>query len=172
MGDLDADGESDLVISGVFPTEVSGNAVLLRAYSARTGTILWEAAPASGTSNYWEQRRLSAINPVGDVTGDDVPDILIGGDDLESNLRGARAVPPDLRADGSVVCTWQVGLAGLGQTVVGNRVAYLGDVDDDDIGDFAVISYNRDTDSGTLVAKVSVYSLTNTNLTAPIWVKA
>lgn len=171
VGDLDADGESDLVISGVFPTEVSGNAVLLRAYSARTGTILWEAAPASGTSNYWEQRRLSAINPVGDVTGDDVPDILIGGDDLERISAVLGAVHLISGADGSVVRTWQVGLAGLGQTVVGNRVAYLGDVDDDDIGDFAVISYNRDTDSGTLVAKVSVYSLNNTNLTAPIWVK-
>lgn len=171
VGDLDADGESDLAISGVFPTEVGGNTVLLRAYSARTGTILWEAAPASGSNNYWEQRRLSAINPVGDVTGDGVPDMLIGGDDLERTSAVLGAVHLISGADGSVVRTWQVGLAGLGQTVVGNRVAYLGDVDEDGVGDFAVISYSRDAGSGSLVAKVSVYSLTNTNLTVPVWVK-
>ncbi len=168
VGDLDGDGEGDLVISGVFPTQVAGNPVLLRAYSARTGSLIWESAPASGTNYYDPQRVMSAIVPVGDLNGDGKGDLLVGGDDLDRAPGVLGAVFLLSGSNGSLLRAWKVGTI---TNVAGNRVAFLGDVNSDGIGDFAVVSYDRDTTTGTLAAKVSVYSLNDSNLSTPIWVK-
>ena len=167
VGDINGDGEPDIIVSGLFPTQVGGNNVLLRAYFARTGTLFWGSAPAPG-SNYFLHRLMSTIIPVGDINGDGRTDILVGGDDLGAAPDALGAVFLISGINGSVIRAWQVGTS---TNVAGNRIAYLGDVDADGTGDFAVVGYERTSDITAPTAKITVYSLKNSSLVTSVWVQ-
>lgn len=165
VGDLNGDGKTDLVVSDVFPNQIGGKTVLLRAFSIQSGTMLWESAPAAGTAYGTAQHFLSTVLDVGDQTGDGKPDVLVGDDDLADALGAVFLVSG---ANGALVRAWPLGTP---TNVAGNRLAYLGDVNADGHGDFAVVSYERTTGSTVPLAKISVFSLNTSSLATPIWVK-
>lgn len=171
-GDLDGDNQDDLVITGTFPNQVGGRTVTTRAYSARTGTIIWEAAVGDVNDQYGANNP-SGLVSVGDYNGDGKPDLLVGGDDSNigdnfTTSKGFVSLVSGL--DGSVLRTWQPGDISTG---FGNRIAYLGDVDNSNVGDFAVISYTLGSLNGadTIIGTLEVHSLDNADLSVNIWSK-
>jgi hypothetical protein len=168
-GDLDADGQSDIIVTGFFPTQIGGQNVTTRAYSARTGSIIWEAAIGALSDQYFT-RSYRTIVPVGDVNSDDIPDILIGGDDgsisFGDSTRGYLALVSG--ASGALIREW---LPAAGDLGFGSQVVFMGDANNDTIGEFAFITHQHQSADPTsaIVATLNFQDLTNTAINAPTW---
>lgn len=167
-GDLDADGFIDVVVTGAYFTSGSEPSLNTRAISLRTGTVLWEGNFGGSLASYNNTRVLRTIISVGDVNSDGTNDILIGGDDGLSSFTQEGYLGLISGRDGVIIREWRSGDV---QVAIGASVAFLGDVNADGVGDFAMITSRRLTaDETTLpVATLNVFSLTSPNLSTPIW---
>lgn len=168
-GDLDKDGQPDILISGNFASVGNNPVITARAFSARTGAVIWQGSIGSVTDPYLT-RTYSGFASVGDVNADNVPDFLFGGDDggigIGDMQRGYLALISG--ADGSVIRDW---LPASGETGFGSAVAYLGDTNNDGTGEFAYILHKHQTPENTapIIAELHVQELTNMGITAPTW---
>ncbi len=137
-GDIDGDGFDDL-LTGLNGWE-KGNQKHFRVYSGADGSVLrqWTFGGALGAQAW-------SCSPAGDVDGDGVPDVVLGGrSDADSFVRVMSG------ADGSEIWNWPA----LSTGAIGREVRGGGDVDCDGVPD--VIA--RDNDSSTAESNVNVYS--------------
>ncbi|MGH7150960.1 MAG: integrin alpha, partial [Planctomycetota bacterium] len=124
-GDVDGDGRDDAVVGAptwsgpTLATEYAGKVFLL---SGATGWTLWEAAGPVQSGNLG-----SSVAGPGDLTGDGIPDVLVGSLDLGQ----ARAYSG---VDGSLVYAWAL----PSYTSVGGA----GDADGDGTPDILVGTYS------------------------------
>ena len=133
VGDLDGDGLSDLAVGASYFGSHDGaiGPGRLYLYSGADGSLLFTI---DGDDDYDELG--SAVAGTGDLTGDGVPDLLVGADGDRDNWpdNGFGSVTLRSGADGSVVFKWW---STGGYEDFGNRVAVVGDVDGDGSVDLA-----------------------------------
>jgi hypothetical protein len=164
--DLDGDGSVDVVVAGAFYSGGVLVGVNTKAFSSRTGTVIWEGA-FGGTFDSYGQRLFRDAIAIGDVNADGTTDLLIGSEDdvQEYGREGFLAVVNG--RTGSIIRQWTSGASTIS---FGGRLAYLGDVTGDGVGEFALIQSARDTNDTTRVnATLSVFSIDATSLASPLW---
>ncbi len=131
VGDIDGDGANDYVVGA--PTNGAGgtNAGRAYVYSGATGQLVYTFTGAPG------QRFGTALDAAGDVNGDGVGDIVVGGPSAGSG----RAVVYS-GADGTVIWDLPGENAGDG---FGTAVGRLGDTNGDGFDDFLVTAPGHDS---------------------------
>ncbi len=118
-GDVDADGTPDVAVGGI------GGVGVVRVYSGATGALVLDATgPASGSGFG------AGVAGIGDIDADGHADLLVGAD-----LAGAAGQAFVLSGATGAVMRSHDGTAG---THFGYGVGALGDVDGDDVPDYAV----------------------------------
>jgi hypothetical protein len=134
VGDLNGDGVVDLIIGAQFDDDGGVNAGGARVFSGADGSVLFTFHGDSASAFFG-----AAVSPAGDVNGDDVPDILIGGfgdDSFGANSGMARVLSG---ADGAILHTFHGDSSAEG---FGSSVAGVGDVNGDGVPDILAGSVN------------------------------
>gem|GEM_PF-2561616 len=128
-GDLDGDGEDDFIVAAPFSGDPLSPSGKVYAYSGGRHTLLWSFAGQPG------ETMGTALAPLGDVTGDGVPDIAIGAGASNTAGENAGRVYVLSGSTGLVIHTVDGTAA---HAVFGNAITGLGDVDGDGVPDYAV----------------------------------
>lgn len=148
-GDVDRDGFADLIVGGQPDSNTPQPRGFARVYSGRDGSVLYEFIGGASTS-----RLGCAVDGVGDVNGDGVPDLLVGDWRDGTSAAGAGSVSVFSGADGSLL------LRVYGERAndrLGTVVGRVGDIDGDGRAD--LLAATPWADAASLdVGLVRVYS--------------
>lgn len=127
-GDLNGDGVPDLLVSELFPTG------RVRAYSGSDGS------PVPSLAVYGDKQAIdfgNGLSGIGDITGDGVPDLIVG--DGEASLPGAGGYAVILSgADGSTIARLDNPDKENLKAEFGRSISEAGDIDGDGTQDFIV----------------------------------
>jgi len=150
-GDVNGDGRADL-IAGAFLNEFTGDyAGSVRVISGSDGSIL-HTFTGNGEDGFgW------SVGSVGDVNGDGIPDLIVGGQYDNNNGINSGSAHVISGSDGSVLFDFNGDDAGDG---FGVSVSGAGDVNGDGIPDLIVGAY-RDDNSGSGTGSARVLSGSN-----------
>jgi hypothetical protein len=157
LGDLDGDGVVDLAVGGQLAD--GGKGVVWVLFLNTDGTVKahQKISETEGgfTGSFWPDERFGhSVAYLGDLDGDGVGDLSVGGTGDDDGFDGAGAVwLLFLHADGTVkahqkISLWYGSFTGALDEgdAFGGSVAFLGDLDGDGYGDLAVGA--RDDDDG------------------------
>ncbi len=130
--DLDGDGRGEVIVGAPFEWTSLSNlfAGRVRCYSGANGSELWAAVGSQ--ANMWLGTSVAAIGD--DLTGDGVPDILVGAPNYRVGQAGDGRVELLSGANGSVY--WSAN--GAFDSRLGVAVLATGDLDNDGSVDFVV----------------------------------
>jgi len=152
VGDLDADGRSDLVVCDLPRQLPSGETVVAVAHSSRDGKRLFECASVThGSFDWWRQPYAA-----GDIDADGAPDIAIGGGVAKSPI-GAGEVLVFSGRDGRLPLALSGPEAG---DAFGRDVAAAGDLDGDGLGDLLVSAGGSSSTARELAEFGAAFALT------------
>lgn len=144
--DLDGDGTADFLV-GLPTFGGTGRVVALR---GTDGTILWSyLTPAQAGGNFGH-----AVDIVGNLDGDGLPDFVVGEPQADSNSGRAHVVSTSNR----VLLTTLISARSAPDDRFGNTVQAMGDVNGDAVPDFAVSASSEDPCCGHYVGTVRAYS--------------
>lgn len=156
IGDVDGDGTPDLVVGASDETvegqEKSGRAYL---FSGADGTVLDTlTSPNAEPEGFFG----TAVAGVGDLTGDDRPDVVVGAhyETVEDKQRAGRAYVYD-GASGALVHTLTSPSAGS-ESIFGGSVQGIGDVNGDGGADFVVGAYYESVEGNRRAGRAYVMS--------------
>lgn len=129
VGDINGDGHADVVVGSCIDDAIGVETGAARVYSGVDGALLYSFFGTPG-SFYG-----SAVAGVGDVNGDGVPDIAVGGpgDSTQGPGRGRLDVFSGL--DGGLLHAW---VGGEDHAGFGSQVAPAGDLNSDGFADVCV----------------------------------
>ena len=155
LGDVDRDGLPDVAVGSRLDNNLDGSnlgSVLL--FSGADGSLIRKLVePGGNTSDYLGE----SLAGVGDLSGDGVPDILVGvryDDDAGSN---SGSVILFSGADGTMVRKY-VDPDGAANDELGIAIAAMPDIDGDGLPDVAAGAYHDDTPGGSNAGSVVVFS--------------
>ncbi|HKX46492.1 MAG TPA: VCBS repeat-containing protein [Planctomycetota bacterium] len=152
-GDLDGDGQSDLLVSS---THVFVGAGAVYAYSGLDGALLWTAIGEADGDALGE-----ALEPIGDLDGDGVVDIAIGSHDAQwtgvgfTNPGYVRVVSG---VTGQQILRFDAGEDSADGSWFGARLAHVGDVNGDGVPELLVGIRNW-SGSAFLGGRIQLHSL-------------
>lgn len=127
-GDLDGDAVPDILAGAPSVSSASALPGYVVVFSGADGSVLFRVDGVTAPERFGD-----AVASVGDVNGDDVPDVLIGAPGGTGIAVGSASLYSG--ADGALIRRHdgEGGVENLGDSVAG-----LGDVDADGVGDYAV----------------------------------
>lgn len=127
-GDVDGDAVPDILVGAPSLATASGLPGYVVVFSGATGAVLFRVDGVSSNERFGD-----AVASVGDVDGDDVPDVLIGAPGGTGIFAGS--VRLHSGATGNLIRRHDPETANEN---LGESVAGLGDVDGDGVGDYTV----------------------------------
>lgn len=153
LGDVNGDGRSDFAVGG---WGANGAAGRVRVYSGSTGNVLYTINGLSAG-----ERLGYSVAGVGDVTGDNVPDLVVGAPwgRNPANVQTGRAYVFN-GANGALV---QTRYGESNGAKFGRTVAHVGDVNGDGRNDYGVGAFNSNA-NGYQSGKAYIFSGTGPTL--------
>lgn len=147
-GDVNNDGHDDLFIGAIFANNQAGAVYL---YSGADGSLIWTQAGFAATD-----RLGTALGKVGDVNGDDVPDVVAGAGNAGLSHGGEAYVFSG--ADGSVLHTLKPFSPGTAQNFGLYFANGAGDINNDGTPDIFVADYNDKRGGGLGTGRAYLFS--------------
>ena len=135
-GDVNEDGQADILVGSTYASSLAANGGNLSLYSGADGSLIWSV------DGIYENGFLgSGVGELGDVSGDGVPDVVAGAQGAGSKGRGEAYAFSG--TDGSALYTMKpVGLPGQTPTFGQYHASAAPDVNGDGVTDIYIGDYN------------------------------
>ncbi|MEM7204638.1 MAG: integrin alpha [Planctomycetota bacterium] len=147
LGDLDGDGHDDVIIGA--PETLTGNG-FVQVRSGRDGSLMYELVGENFDDRFGKTSR-----GIGDVTGDGVPDFMVGAPEVDDNGPRSGNVKVFSGVDGAVIFDINGARA---NDLFGTGIGRAGDVNRDGYPDFYVGAPGVDIGGSSGAGAIYLYS--------------
>ena len=159
VGDVDGDGVPDVAVGSNYDDNNGAQSGSVTVYSGADGQFIVQINGDEALD------RVSRMAGVGDINGDEIPDLLVGA---YENFDGPGYARVYSGADWSILLSFDGDASGDG---LGYSVAAAGDVDGDGVPDM-IVAAPRESDTAMWAGSVRVYSGNDGGLIHQFWGEA